>query len=72
MRRTLEIMFLLDKESITYTVKPVYNDHHRDPKIVAAVDRWLLFGGHLCYIRSNWDFKIVVVLDRWSLFGGGR
>ncbi len=27
------------------TVKPVYNDH---PKIVAVVDRWSLFRGHLC------------------------
>ncbi len=55
-----------------YTVKPVYNDHPRDPKIVAAVDRWSLFGGHLCHKRSNWDLKTVAVVDRWSLFGGGR
>jgi len=54
------------------TVKPVYNDHPRDPKRVAAVDRRSLFGGHLCYKRSNGDLKIVVVVDRWSLFGGGR
>jgi hypothetical protein len=54
------------------TVKPVYNDHPRDPKIVAVVDRWSLFGGHLCYKWSNWDLKIVAVIDRWSLFGGGR
>jgi hypothetical protein len=54
------------------TVKPVYNDHPRDPKIVAVVGRWSLFGGHLCYKRSNWDLKIVAVVDRWSLFGGGR
>ncbi len=55
-----------------YTVKPVYNDHPRDPKIVAVVDRWSLFRGHLCYKTSNWDLKIVAVVDRWSLFGGGR
>ncbi len=54
------------------TVKPVYNDHPRDPKIVAVVDRWSLFGGHLCYKRSNWDLKTVAVEERWSLFGGGR
>jgi len=30
------------------TVKLVYNDHPRDPKIVAVMDRWSLFGGHLC------------------------
>jgi len=54
------------------TVKPVYNDHPRDPKIVDVVDRWLLFGGSLCYNRSNWVLKTVAVVDRWSLFGGGR
>ncbi len=27
------------------TVKPVYNDHPRDPKFVAVADRWLLFRG---------------------------
>ncbi len=27
------------------TVKPVYNDHPRDPKFVAVVDRWPLFRG---------------------------
>ena len=30
-----------------YTVKPVYNDHRRDPKFVVAVERWLLFRGSL-------------------------
>ena len=57
---------------ITCTVKLVYNNHPRDPKIVAFVDRWSLFGGHLCYKWSNWDLKTVAVVDRWSLFGGGR
>ncbi len=60
---------MLKRES---TVKPVYNDHPRDPKIVAVVDRWSLFVGHLCYKMSNWDLKIVAVVDGWSLFGGGR
>ena len=54
------------------TVKLVYNDHPRDPKIVAVVDRWSLFRGHLCNKSSEWDLKMVVVVDRWSLFGGGR
>ncbi len=54
------------------TVQPVYNEHPRDPKIVAAVEWWSLFGGYLCYKRSNWDLIIVVVVDRWSLFEGGR
>jgi hypothetical protein len=31
-----------------FTVKPVYNNHPRDPKIVAVVDWWSLFRGHLC------------------------
>ncbi len=30
-----------------FTVKPVYNDHSRDPKFAAVVDRWLLFRGSL-------------------------
>jgi len=28
-----------------YTVKPVYNDHPRETKFVAVVDRWSLFRG---------------------------
>ena len=28
------------------TVKPVYNDHRWDPKLVAVVDRWSLFRGN--------------------------
>ncbi len=58
--------------SFSNTVKPVYNDHARDPKIVAVVVRWSLFEGHLCYKRSHWDLKIVAVVDRGLLFGGGR
>ena len=27
------------------TVKPVYNDHPRDPEFVAVVERWSLFNG---------------------------
>jgi len=45
----------------------VYNDHPRNQKIVAVVDRWLLIRGHLCYKRSNWDLKIVAIVERWSL-----
>ncbi len=29
----------------TKQVKPVYNDHPRDPNFVAVVDRWSLFRG---------------------------
>ncbi len=56
-----------------FTVKPVYNDHPRDPKFMAVVDRWSLYSEvGLCYEVSNWDFKMVVAVGRWSLFGGGR
>ena len=49
------------------TVKPVYNDYLRDPKMVVDVDRWSLFKGHLLI-----KFKMVDVVARWSLFGDGR
>jgi hypothetical protein len=54
------------------TVKPECNDHRRDPKIAAVVDKFSLFRGHLCNKSSKWDHKMVVVIDRWSLCGGGR
>ena len=38
-----------------FTVNPVYNEHPRDPKIVAVVDRWSLFRGHLCSKNLIWD-----------------
>ena len=34
-----------EKKNFNRTVKPVYNDHPWDPKIVAVVDRWSLFRG---------------------------
>ncbi len=37
----------------TNTVKLVYNDHRWDPKIVAVIDRWSLFRGHLCNKSSK-------------------
>jgi hypothetical protein len=40
--------------------------------IVAIVDKWSLFRGHLYYKTSKWDLRMVDVIDRWSLFGGGR
>ena len=30
----------------TITIKPMCNDHPWDNKIVAVVERWLLFKGH--------------------------
>jgi len=44
--------------------RSTFNDHPQDPKIVAIVDRWSLFKGHLCYERPNWDLKKVVVIDK--------
>jgi hypothetical protein len=64
--------FLAEIESLIITVKPVYNDHPWDPKIVVVVVKWSLFRGNFCYKTSKWDLRIVVVIDRWSLFGGGR
>ncbi len=48
------------------TVKPLYNDHPWDPKIVAVVEKWSFFKGHLRNKSYNLDLKIVVVVDRWS------
>jgi hypothetical protein len=41
------MLTLLNKQFriVKDTVKPEYNDHPRDPKIVADVDRWSLFRG---------------------------
>jgi len=57
---------------LTYTVKPVYNDHPRDPKKVTVLDRWSLFSGHLCYIVVIYVIDSgrcwqVVAIRRWSL-----
>jgi hypothetical protein len=53
-------------------VNPEHYDHTQDPKIVAVVDKWLLFSGHICNKSSTWDHKVMVTVGRWSLFGGGR
>ncbi len=34
-----------EKANLLHTVKPEYNDHPRNPKIVTVVDRWSLFRG---------------------------
>ncbi len=54
------------------TVKPVYKDHPWNPKIVAVVDWWSLFKGHLCSKSSKWDLKMgrywqVVAIRMWLL-----
>ncbi len=48
-----------------YTVKPEYNDHPWEPKIVAVVYRWSLFRGS--YNCGKRDVKITVVMERRSL-----
>ncbi len=53
-----------------YTVKPVYNEHPRDPKIVVVVARWSLLRGHLFIKSDKWDHNMVFVVDRWLLLGG--
>jgi hypothetical protein len=39
----------------------VYNDHPWDPKIMAVVDRWLLFRGEIGSRSLKLDLKMVVV-----------
>ncbi len=53
-------------------VKPLYNDHPWDTKIVFVVDRWSLYISHFYNNGSNWDLNMLVILDRWLLFGGGH
>ena len=48
---------------IWITVKHVHNNHPRDSKFVAVVDRWSFFRGSFV---GKWDPKIVVVVGRWS------
>jgi hypothetical protein len=63
----------LDFQLIWYTVKFVYNDHPRDPKFVAVVDRWSLFKGRFMLkrfklgLKNNGRYRQVVVIRRWSL-----
>ncbi len=54
------------------TVKPVYKDHHWNPKLVAIVDRWSLFRGHLCKKALNgttkwWLSLKAVAFRKWLL-----
>ena len=68
----LEILIRYWSNQTRNTVKPVYNDHPWDPNIVAVVDRWSLFRGHLFYKKSKWDLKSgrcrqVVAIWGWSL-----
>ena len=58
------------KAIYVWTVKSVYKDHSRDPKIVSLVDMWSFFKGtfHVFYIYAlKLDPKIMVAVGRWSL-----
>ena len=54
-------------------VNLVYNDWHRDHKIVTVVDRWSLFRGHLWCKTENGMVTVVgmvvaiLPIQRWSL-----
>ncbi len=56
-----------------HTVKLVYNDHPRDHKFVAVVDRWSLFRGSSMLQRFKLGLqnggccRQVVAIRRWSL-----
>ena len=56
----------------TITVKSVCNDHPRDPKIVAIVERYLLFNGSFMLLKkmrpqNSGHCRQVVAIQRWSL-----
>ncbi len=48
------------------------NNHPRDSKFVAVVERWSLLRSGFILKDLNWDSKMVVSVGRLSLFGGGR
>ena len=53
----------------TQLVKPMYNDHPLDPKIVTVVDSWSLFRDQL-YTKPSIngdDYRQVVAMPRWTL-----
>ncbi len=58
------------KANVT-TVKPVHKDHPRDPKIVAAVDRWSMFKDPMGNKATIRDSIILIVVGKWSLFRSG-
>ncbi len=44
------------------TVKPAYNGHPWDPKIVAVVHRWLMFRGFSIKIAVEFDCTLTIQL----------
>ena len=51
--------------NVDQTVKPVYNDHPRDPNFVAIVDRVPLFRGRFIFLKEKIGPQNVVVVSRW-------
>jgi hypothetical protein len=65
---------MLGLDNINNTVKPVYNCHPWDLKILAVVLRWLLFRGFSIKVAMEFDLAVLrlAVVGRWPLFRGGR
>ena len=54
-------------------MKPVFNDDHpREDKIGAVVDRWLLLRGSSSNKNDKRDHLVVVIVGRWSLLRAVR
>ncbi len=64
-------MLVLD--NINNAVKPVYNCHPRDLKILAVVLRWPPFRGFSIKVVMEFDLAVLrlAVVGRWPLFRGG-
>jgi hypothetical protein len=56
-----------------FTVKPVYNSHPWDPKVVAVVQGWPLFRVFSIKIPIKFDLAELrlAVVGRWPMFRGG-
>ena len=48
----------------------MYIDNPWNPKILAFVDKWSLFGYLWCNKSLKWDLNMVFVIDRSLLYGG--
>ncbi len=59
---------------LAHTVKPIYNSHRWDPKKVAVVQRWPVFGGFSIKIvlKISLARLVLAAVDRWPLFRGSR
>jgi len=53
------------KNGFRNIVKPVYNDHPRDPTFVAIVERWSLFSCSFMLQNMILESQKVVTVDKW-------